>query len=589
MLLDMPQAKAPPVSMIRVDLDAEGFDPETLFNKEFWTEATFYGWSGPNQAHKEISPRITSFIKKEGVTDKGNVQPAGWDKLIAELTLIGQFSKEPLFQIAAGTLSDKREDLVAALTEASKKLSADEIAYFEKRKKDKSLPPWEKPPTHLLFYVNGAALQEQEAYSRYRKVMYHAERTKKSVVLTDALGELHPVLLTSPGKHKGACLGSNIPPNDRESCSWGYDRNSRMWIDDDEYMARLAGLNTLVASYTLTTGETNREYLHIALVDMANRENSPFPKLLAWAFNPQDENDPSLWLPQELRSFWENVPEIAPAPTNPDLRLAIYWTEKTSLRLVTYEPLDQSTLLRSLRQFREHYGKLKIPTLVECLSAPKSKRQPLTKAEARRWIRRVFKGDSATLSEAMRALTRYLIELKSGANDSLRSVAQIKIMEDYMESHPVDSPAFYAVGVCVSKFADLAYRTGALSHQNGKDNAFAKNRKGQFTQRFIPLAVASPVQALNQMADKVTMYIRAIPGQYRNKAAGISMQRDRILHAALTDIAAISGGRTPHDKLAVWKGYADDQMEQVQAYQERLQNDEPGKDTNGGSEHNAPE
>lgn len=586
MLLDLPLAKKPPVLMLRVDLDAVSFEAVAAYDPKLWAEAEFYGWAGPNQMRREISPKFASFTKEEGETAKGEVSLAGWARLHAELVLINETVEEPLFQRASELLLKKHGDLLVAVSEAAKMQEAAKKEWVQRNKAQlaEGNPKGSsgEPPFRLLLCLDGIPLQEHKSYQRYRQIQYHAKRASNSEVLTDALGNQHTVLITSPGKHQGACLGSNISKSDRESCSWGYKQNTRMWIDDDGYMARLAGLETLVPSYTLRTGGgTNKAQFHIALVDTANTARIPLPELLAWAFNPKDKDDPSVWLPQEFRSLWRSTPKTAPVPTNPDLRLAIYWTENTCLRMVTYEPLDQSVLLRSIRQFRNHYGNIQIVSLVECLSAPQSERRTLTQAEAHRWIQRVLKGTPITLSEAMQALNRYLIELKTEHRRMFRTVAQTKILEDYMKDHPDTSPALYDVGVCVSKFASMAFETGQLNHQNDRKNTFAKRRKEQFVQRFMPLAVASPIQALPQMADKITMFIRAIPGQYHGKAAMFSSQRDIFMHSALADISTLAKNLTPLDRISVWKGYTDDQMERRQRW--------ATMNENKGSEDKAPE
>ena len=543
MLLDFPLGTgAVTVPMVRVDLDGSVFAIETDgFAERVYANKMFL-WSSPNQMCKDIAPLLVKL--KDG------------SDFMKELDIIAAKTNSAYF-MRARTLFDQHRAVITAMVVSATTKAKNTFKSYQKavttrlKTGDASTVGLDEAYQRVLFHLEGISLQSHPDYLRYWQQTYETNRLDKSVPATNAMGERQEVLVTTPAGYKGAKLGPNIPVADREYIRWGYRQNTCMWMSESEYLKRLNALETVIPTHVLSFGKTR---IHVALIPL-DQAGEHLTKGLSFALSGGEVDDGGLWLPQELRHFWEPMTPTE-APTGQNLRLAVFTIEKVRIRMLAYDPLDTGTFLRSLRRFR-------IYSLLAAQQVPNVEVRVLPQ-EVRAWVFRILTGKPASLTEAGRALSRYLIELHGDPN-LFRRKCQTKILEDYMAAEQIN-PQFAQVGTFISQCADIAFQTGQCSFQNTATNQYAYGRKERFVARFLNNATRFPVSTVAEVAQEMDRLINAVPSKYAGRKGYLRTAFTKALDAVLVP----SEIPTPHQKICVWKGYTSHQAQMAAERAKRI-------------------
>jgi len=601
--------------MVVVDLDGDDFtfraDGSDL------VRAHVQEWASPSQMHKDIAPRPKKFLEVPSKVKPGEVpkiKDYGWERLHNEIFLISTKVNEPWFARAADLLKLRSAEIVLKVAAAQKKSEADKGVKSPERQR------YER----VQFRLDGTALQDHEAYRRYRAQTY--DKARGGVQMYDALGVLHNVLVTSPkALRSGAKLGSNIAPRDQDATSWGYPQNARMWLSDEDYVAAVTAFEDgTVPRYSFHTGEgASKEGIDMAVVGQETDEfpwSTVLPAIL-WGSDeasPEDSDEAiPTWLPKKMRALWHSaaagqmISEAGQMISEPsaavrqldqeplanleplanqehlDLRLLLAYPESNvRFRFVTYEPFSASTFVSSYCRFHKHYKyytkRISIPSLIACQFPIKSKRQAVPRREALRWMQRLVRGGSATLEEATRALGRYLIELRTG-DDDYRKICQFRIMEDYyMAATSQGNPDFLALGEFVSACADIVFRSGQKSCLNkggkrspgdddlpGEDDASSggKKRKNGYAYERKDAFVAQFLPAMTVCPVRALDALSTKVNIYISAIPAIHAGTRGCLRAEFSTLLAavpLPAQPNPHERILVWKGFAADQERRKQ-------------------------
>lgn len=544
MLYEIPRQSAQKTHlMFRVDLDGD-LDPNA---KTFTREDSLHTWASPNQVCKDITPRLMKIgdVPEADKALKKSQKFAG-EHFLQELRTVADLIKSDYFKRAAALFEQHREAIVQIVGTAYDRMTQARKEHFKAKNeavKTGAEVPLFEDYDRVAFYLEGVSLQAHKDYLAYWNRTYIQNRDKQGVVQTNSLGEKVTVMSTIPAKWEGAMLGCNIPVGDREYTRWGYTQNTGMWMSEDEYLERLAGLEAL-PKQRVTVGKTT---VFVALVP-GTQENNTLPLDILSCMNKTD--DGTDWLPQHFQSAWSGVtPAQANEELRGDLRLAIFSTENTRLRMLAWEPLSESALKRGLLRYQATYG-TSFYNLIGCQQAPRDK-VTTTSREVSGWVQRIIRGRPATLLEATRALTRLLIE-KKGKPNKFRRNCQTKIMEDYMSSAIIDAE-YAALGVFMSHCVDIAFKTGMYSHQNNSNNDHAWARKTRFESKYLTLATRTPTQAVAQASQEIQKFLGAVPGKWKHKVSFLRTQ----FTEAVRNVPVVLGAPTAHQQVSLWKGFAD--------------------------------
>lgn len=210
-------------------------------------------------------------------------------------------------------------------------------------------------------------------------------------------------------------------------------------------------------------------------------------------------------------------------------------------------------MVAAICRFRQFYQNRTIYSLVACQQAPKD--DPRVQApDIQAWVRRIFTGRPASLSEATRALNRWLIEFSKPS--TFRTESQIMIREDYMSSVSLDVQ-YADLGEFLSVCADIAFKTGQYSALNKADNAHAHRRKERFVTRLLTLATRVPHMAVAQASQEINRFLGAIPAAKAHKAPFL---RNR-LNVAFQKMTLPLGVPNQHQQVSIWKGFTDHQQQ----------------------------